>query len=220
MTESGFSYFLEYLQERNSPPKPKPGPSEPKCITITPKRAPKFDYAALAIAPPPQPDEDYTGSICLLHSLTELFPVYLEILVDAEDLERLSAHHWRLVRSGSTRALRVATGRGKFLHTVVMNAPPGIPVDHIFHRTLDNRKGKLRIVTVRENNLNTRPKKGGSSQYKGVQRSKKTGKWFVHAGPKGGKVFIGGFDSEVEAARAYNGLAMSLYGSAAYMNPV
>ena len=206
MTESGFKYFIEFMQARNAPPKPK--------------RRARREFMLPIATPPPLPDEDYTGSVCLLHSLTELFPTYLEVLVDSEDMDILSSHRWNLVRSGSCHALRVTNTRGKFLHAVVMNAPKGMSIDHIFHCTLDNRKSKLRVVTVRENNLNRRPKSNGSSRYKGVQRSKITGKWFVHAGPRGGKVYIGGFDSEVEAAIAYNGLARHLYGSAAYLNPI
>lgn len=204
MAETGFRYFIEFMQARNAPPKPKP----------------RFDYLAAPASPSLFPNEDYTGAACLLHTLTHMFPVYLEVLVDAEDLERLSSHRWGIVQTAKKRDLRVTNTRKQYLHTVVMNAPKGMVVDHIFHRTLDARKSQLRVVTARENNINTRPRSGRSSKYKGVQRDKKTGKWFVQAGPRGQRVFIGGFDSEADAAAAYNNLARSLYGSMAYQNPV
>ncbi|MBP3955440.1 hypothetical protein J8F10_09115 [Gemmata sp. G18] len=170
--------------------------------------------------PPPPAQDDYTGAVCLLHSLTDLYPVYLEVLVDAEDLQRLSARKWHLTRCRRECGLRVASYLGGYLHCVVMNAPKGKVVDHIYHRTLDNRKSQLRVCTTRENNVNRRPRAGKVSQFKGVYQSKRTGKWFVHAGPRGGRVFISGFDSETDAARAYNELARHLYGSMAYQNRI
>jgi hypothetical protein len=110
--------------------------------------------------------------------------------------------------------------RGKYLHAVVCQPPKGMVVDHIFHRTLDNRKCQLRVCTTRENNVNRRPRAGKPSRFKGVYLSKRTGKWFVHAGPRTGRVYIGGFDTEIEAALAYNDLARRLYGSMAYQNRV
>src|SRR5258708_6661235 len=111
MTETGFKYFLQFMQERNAPPKPKlPKIAPPKRTRLT-----RHDFLATYQPPPPMPVEDYTGSICLLHSLTELFPTYFEVLVDAEDLERLSEHRWKLVRPGRGRDIRVSDTKGKFL---------------------------------------------------------------------------------------------------------
>jgi hypothetical protein len=215
MADSGFKYFIEYMQARNAPPKPKSIPVH----TLT-KSVPIHTVPASTPYKPPPQNEDYTGSVCLLHSLTDLFPGYLEVLVDADDMDRLSAFRWHIVRSKRESGLRVMNTRGRFLHTVVMSTPKGAVVDHRFHQTLDNRKCQLRIATVRENNINRRPRVSKSVKYKGIQQSKKTGKWFVHAGPRGARVFISGFDSEIEAARAYNELARRLYGSIAYQNPV
>lgn len=110
--------------------------------------------------------------------------------------------------------------RGEYLHAIVTGAPQGMVVDHIFHRTLDNRRSQLRVCTVRDNNCNRQPRAGKASKFKGVQKSKRTGKWFVLAGPRSSRVFIGGFETEVDAAHAYNDLARRLYGSMAYQNAV
>src|SRR4051812_15921531 len=85
MAESGLAYFLAALQE-----------------SITPKQ-PKRKVRVFLPAIPEQPvlpNQDYTGAVCLLHSLTELYPIYREVLVDADDMERLSAFQWRLARCG------------------------------------------------------------------------------------------------------------------------
>lgn len=45
-------------------------------------------------------------------------------------------------------------------------------------------------------------------------------KWQVYTGRRGARVMVGHFESEVEAARAYNRFAASHYGPTAYLNPV
>lgn len=241
MAETGLYYFRLALQEENArrerklnpglkrTPQPKPAPER----KLNPERKPTPERKPLATQPPhrvaipatcarqpPAPSDDYTGSVCLLHTLTDLFPIYEEVLVDADDFDRLTAWKWHLVRCRRESGLRVFNAKGRYLHTVVMDAPKGMVVDHIYHRTLDNRKSQLRVCTTRDNNVNRRPRGGKASRFKGVYRSERTGKWFVHAGPRGGRVYIGGFDSEAEAAQAYNDLARQLYGSMAYQNSV
>lgn len=218
MAETGLHYFRIALQEMNERMERKRNPERK-----LPAKPPKPLRVALraTFAPQPAPrSDDYTDSVCLLHTLTDLFPTYQEVLVDADDFERLTAWKWHLVRCSRESGLRVFNAKGRYLHTVVMDAPKGMVVDHVYHRTLDNRKSQLRVCTTRENNVNRRPRGGKVSKFKGVYRSKRTGKWFVHAGPRGGRVYLGGFESEVEAAHAYNDLARQLYGSMAYQNPV
>jgi hypothetical protein len=166
-------------------------------------------------------NEDYTGSVCLLHILTKKFPKYEEVLIDAEDYPRLSEFTWRVVTIGKDRAKRmVRRGDNRYIHSVVMHAARGKPVDHIFHRPLDNRKAKLRHCTTRENNLNTRGSKTGTSKYKGVWWYSNLRKWYVQAGTRQKRVFLGAFVDEIEAARAYNEWAIKHFGPMAYLNPV
>jgi len=169
----------------------------------------------------PELNEDYTGSVCLLHKLTKKTPVHEEILIDVEDFEWAIQFSWRIDRVNSRAKCKYVVRKdNKFLAILLMKPPLGMKVDHIYHRPLDNRRSQLRIITHRENNINSHRQKNGSSQYRGVERGKKTGKWTVRAGPRGQRVFIGTFDTEVEAARAYNEFARRLYGSIAYQNPV
>jgi hypothetical protein len=44
--------------------------------------------------------------------------------------------------------------------------------------------------------------------------------WKVHPGRRGHRVFIGHFEDEIEAAKAYNAYAREHYGPFAYLNPV
>lgn len=86
------------------------------------------------------------------------------------------------------------------MHRDVVNAPPGVVVDHINHNTLDNRKENLRAISHQDNMLNRLPDKNSSSKYKGVQWYDRIGKFVAYFRKK----HIGYFDKEDDAALAYN----------------
>ena len=105
------------------------------------------------------------------------------------------------------------------MHRAVLDVPAGKFIDHINHNGLDNRKANLRIVTRRENSWNKRKQRGNySSQYKGVTWLKRTGKWQARIVCRGTSIFIGQFDDEEAAARAYDARAAELFGEYAALN--
>lgn len=173
-------------------------------------------------APPaPRNDEDYTDAVCLLTRRTEKYPDYAQVLIDVEDFERVCRYEWLFVKVGKKRTKRVANTNMLYLHTLIMSTPPGKSVDHIRHDALDNRKARMRVGTVRENNLNTRGNPSASSRFKGVSWEARRKKWKVITGTRaGGKVYLGSFDDEREAAMAYNDYVREHFGPCAYLNPV
>ena len=96
---------------------------------------------------------------------------------------------------------------------------PKLFVDHINNNSLDNRKSNLRIVTHRQNCLNTRPKtKNTTSRYKGGSWDKESKKWRALITHKGRRISIGRFKNETDAARTYDKTAKELNGDYAYLN--
>ena len=93
-------------------------------------------------------------------------------------------------------------GRLEYLHRLVMNITDFKHVDHINQDKLDNRKSNLRIGRAFQNGVNRKPKKGGTSQYKGVHLRKDTGKWQASVCYKWATKNVGSFDTEIEAAKA------------------
>jgi hypothetical protein len=151
-------------------------------------------------------------------------------LVDATDYDRvMEAGPWSTSRCGENKTtgrpkiyVRATRGRGqRLLHRFVVDAPAGFDVDHENHDTFDNRRVNLRVCTRSQNNAN-RPKfRGGDSRYIGVYRARWTGndRWqAICATAPGKKKKLGYFDSEEDAARAYDRAALAYSGEFATLN--
>ena len=115
-------------------------------------------------------------------------------------------------------------GRPYKLHRVVWalcyGSWPSKKLDHINRKRSDNRLENLREVTHKQNNHNRSPQKG-SSQYKGVGWHKASKKWCARVySPEGKRVHLGVFNTEEEAAEAYNKAASKFYGIFALLNEV
>lgn len=96
---------------------------------------------------------------------------------------------------------------------------PAGDIDHINGIRDDNRWSNLREATRSQNLGNRSANKRGSSAHKGVSYDKARGKWDSRIGyGNGNKIWLGLFDTEDEAALAYNRAAYLLYGEYAKLN--
>ena len=104
------------------------------------------------------------------------------------------------------------------MHDLIMQPGPGQMVDHIEgSATLDNRRLNLRVCSNAQNQQNT-GSRGGSSPYKGVSWSARKKKWLVQFRCHGQYRFIGYFEDEETAARAYDAAILPLAGEFARLN--
>jgi hypothetical protein len=120
-------------------------------------------------------------------------------------------------RSALTDDLR---SRIIYLHRQLMSPPAGLVVDHRNCDSLDNRRANLRVVTQAVNMRNRRKRKNTSSRYIGVHFDKQRNKWSVHIRYNGRKIWLGRFDDESEAARAYDAAAKKYFGEIVRLNNV
>lgn len=157
-------------------------------------------------------------------------------LVDDCDFERLSRFKWSLIlsRKGdkqgyAKRGVWVKETKKVitvFMHHDVLGVDSSVRVDHENGIKLDNQRENLRPATVTQNAGNSRWRNtpGRTSRFKGVHwhiRRKKfqaTLMTTVNGKPK--CKHLGYFDSETEAARAYNSAARHYFREFARLNSV
>lgn len=124
-----------------------------------------------------------------------------ETIISKSDFEKVDSYKgtWYVVFTGRNRERPYVYGTFSYkkntLHRFLLEPKPGEYGDHINHDTLDNRRGNLRSVSPRENNLNRRA--FGYSGSKNVTWDKYNKKWIVVVDG----VYIGGFKDFEEAER-------------------
>lgn len=125
------------------------------------------------------------------------------------------------------RMITVAEKKRKpvWMHRVIWemhNGPiqSGMYIDHINGDSLDNRLENLRLASNAQNQQNSRKKQTGSSKYKGVYFGKWCSAW--RARIKYGKKYesLGYFNTQEDAALAYNRKAIELFGEHANINMI
>lgn len=143
--------------------------------------------------------------------------------VDGQDAAMVSAFRWRSMRTptGNAYAYTTIAGRRVYLHHLIMNrAPRGKGrggVDHINGDGLDNRRANLRTATQQQNGANTRSRRGTSS-LKGVSWNTKVGAWQAQIMVGYKHHVLGAYESEEDAARAYDIAAAAAFGEYARLN--
>ena len=146
-------------------------------------------------------------------------------LVDPEDYERLSKYKWHAIKSKNTfyasRSIHLGKNKWKHIkmHREIIDPPDYLFVDHVNHTGYDNRKANLRTATHRQNSYNRiHFRKNQSSKYKGVSFNKRKKKWIAQIRYNSKHKFIGYFDNEIEAAKAYDKAAKIHHGEFAVLN--
>lgn len=146
-------------------------------------------------------------------------------IIDDEDFEAVSRHRWVLVALGRNQthvyAVR-AVGHGRkgrrnqMLHQFLLGKQEGMVIDHINGNGLDCRRANLRACTQGQNCANKRRKEGCSSIYKGVSRERN--RFCARITGDGHQRRLGQFETEVEAAVAYDTAARKHFGEFARLN--
>lgn len=109
----------------------------------------------------------------------------------------------------------------KLFHRLILGIEdPNLSVDHIDGDGLNNQKSNLRVCSHKQNCRNRKKNLNGSSRFKGVGFHKRDKIYCANIGLNGKRVHLGNFNSEIEAALAYNFAAKHHYGEFAKLNEV
>ena len=142
-------------------------------------------------------------------------------LVDEQDRWVLGyPWHYKECRNCEYAARR-EDGHSLYLHRQILGLTPAdsFGVDHRDGDGLNNRRTNLRLASHQQNLQNQRPR-GGSSPFRGVCWDESRKKWIVTVRFGARREYLGRFNSEHEAALAYNLRARELFGEFARLNPV
>lgn len=145
-------------------------------------------------------------------------------LIDDEDFNKVSAYKW-FVRKGKNTHY-AATWVGKWrerkllhMHHLVSGVPKeGFCIDHQDRNGLNNQKSNHRLCTIAQNSANRTAY--GSSKYLGVSYMAANRKWRAYIKAEGENKYLGIFETEEQAAEAYNLAAAKYHGEFAKLNNI
>lgn len=126
-------------------------------------------------------------------------------------------------------AHRFSVGGGirerEWMHTIVLERVIGRKLregelaDHSNLDKLDNRRSNLRLASRSENEANKRKRKGGgTSKHKGVSFMASRKRWRATIQVDHKQTYLGSFENEDDAGRAYNKAATEIFGEFALLN--
>jgi hypothetical protein len=157
------------------------------------------------------------GEICRMNIFDKSAKFKCQVLIDAEDLEKVSAYKWYFDHSNRM----VSNNEIGYLSRFIMNVTDfKMKVDHINQDRLDNRKENLRLCTNSENCRNRGKQTNNTSGYKGVYWNKKNEAWIAAIKLHGKFYHIGCFPNKKSAAKAYNKAALIYHGEFALLNEI
>ncbi len=151
-----------------------------------------------------------------------------EVLIDDEDFELVSQYKWHLDKHYKrdadifyASACRRGTKNNLRMHTLIMNTPKGMEIDHKNTNTLDNRRDNLRVVTRQQNIWNRSIQRNNKCGFKGVYKDNHCRGYKKYRARIrfNGKVKMSSrVMTPEEAALIYNKWALACYGEFAKLN--
>lgn len=152
--------------------------------------------------------------------------IRLPILVDDDDYDELNKYDWRIAKTGyvvrSEWDKVNKTTKTIYMHRSIMNTPEGMDCEHEDLNRTNNQKANLRTGTRSQNMANQRAR-GGLSRFKGVSKLNRPNlkkPWIAYIKHNYKQIHLGYFETQEEAAEAYNIKAKEIYEEFARFNNV
>ncbi|WP_155638650.1 HNH endonuclease [Burkholderia cepacia] len=143
----------------------------------------------------------------------------VEVQVDDEDYELVSAYKWSLNGGRYPKTHEYDKERKRSIsfsmHRLLMGRHrirDGLVVDHVDGNPLNNRRSNLRVCTYSQNNSNRGKSPNNSSGYKGVTFHKQMKKWQAQIMVNEKCIHLGLFTDPESAHEAYKKAALEYQG--------
>lgn len=138
-----------------------------------------------------------------------------EFYFDLEDYNKIKNYCWNMHRYKENcyiEARGIINNKIVKLHRLIMGVSnPEVKIDHINHKTYDNRKSELRVCTNQENTMNHKIHKNNTSGKSGISYRKDSNKWRARLWFKGKCYSLGSFNSYEEAVKFRNNKEKELF---------
>lgn len=124
--------------------------------------------------------------------------------VDKTDEALVRRYKWHCIRSSKDGVLTIETSKRLKLHSLLIDTPPGMEVDHIDLDRLNNRRSNLRLVTHQQNQCNQPLQKNNTSGVSGVRFYPARNKYHARIKVNQHDIHLGYFDTFEQAIQARN----------------
>lgn len=124
-----------------------------------------------------------------------------EFYFDLDDYDKIKNYCWHKNNNGYIQYIKNNGhfyGENIIISRLIMNAPNDLVVDHINHNLLDNRKSNLRLATISQNAMNSKPRNNCSSKSTGVWKDSNN-KWCAALTIDDNFIWLGRFEKEEDA---------------------
>lgn len=144
-------------------------------------------------------------------------------VIDATDLPLVLPYRWYESRRAGTVYVQASVGSGAsryhiLLHRLLTDAPKNKLVDHRDGDGRNNRRGNIRVASPTENRRNEVNMREHTSTYRGVSWSPRGEAWVVRCGIGTKHLYLGVYNTQIEAALAYDAAAREHFGEFASTN--
>lgn len=108
------------------------------------------------------------------------------------------------------------------MHRIILGiTDPFIFVDHKDGNPLNNTRTNLRVCSAQDNNRNlSKVRKDSKFKYRGVHQVNGSKKFGARIGINGKKISLGWYETQEQAAQAYNDAAIKYFGEFASLNKI